>query len=73
MFCHESVKLAPENGLLRHRLGKLYLKQNQLENAFKEFRKAEFLGYDASQEINDTQELIKAKADKEELAKREAG
>ena len=30
MFCQESVKLSPENGLFRYRLGQLYFKQNRL-------------------------------------------
>jgi len=51
MFCQESVGLAPENGLFRYRLGRLYANQNRFEDALKEFRKAAQLGYDASEEI----------------------
>ena len=51
MFCQESVQLSPENGLFRHRLGRLYLKQNRLDDALKEFKKADSLGQDASEYI----------------------
>lgn len=45
IFCEQSVKVSPENGLFRQRLGKLYLKQNRLDDALKEFEKAKELGY----------------------------
>lgn len=51
MFCKESVQLSPENGLFRHRLGRLYLKQDRLDDALKEFKKADSLGQDASEYI----------------------
>ena len=51
MFCQESVKLSPENGLFRYRLGKLYYKQNRLDEALKEFKKAELLDRDVSEYI----------------------
>jgi Flp pilus assembly protein TadD len=51
VFCRESVSLAPENARFRHRLGTLYLKHNRLEKALREFRKAELLGYDSSEDI----------------------
>ncbi len=62
MFCQESVKLSPENGLFRHRLGRLYYKQNRLDEALKEFKKAELLGQDASQWITKIQTRQTAKA-----------
>jgi len=51
MFCRESVGLAPENGLFRYRLGRLYANQNRFEDALQEFEMAARLGYDASEEI----------------------
>ena len=51
MFCQESVKLSPDNGLFRYRLGKLYYKQNRLDEALKEFKKAELLDQDVSEYI----------------------
>ena len=51
MFCQESVTLSPENGLFRMRLGRLYYKQNRLDDALKEFKKAQLLGQDASEYI----------------------
>jgi tetratricopeptide (TPR) repeat protein len=38
LFCQESVRLSPENGLFRFRLGQLYLKENRLTDALKEFK-----------------------------------
>jgi tetratricopeptide (TPR) repeat protein len=56
VFCEESVRLAPENGLFRFRLGKLYAKQNRPQEALKELEKARFLGYEpATKEIRNLQ------------------
>ena len=62
MFCQESVGLSPENALFRHRLGQLYLKQNQLKKALSEFKQAHRLGHDASDYIKKIETLIKTKA-----------
>jgi hypothetical protein len=43
-------------------LGQLYLKQNRLADALKEFKKAEFLGQDASAVITEIQKQLPAKA-----------
>ena len=56
IFCQQSVNIEPENGLFRHRLGYLYFKQNELDNALREFEKAKLFGYDSSEfieKIND--------------------
>jgi tetratricopeptide (TPR) repeat protein len=60
MFCRESVALAPEDGLLRYRLGQLYYHQNRVPEALNEFKKAEQLGYDASGEISKIENQKKA-------------
>ena len=60
VFCQESVSLAPENAIFRHRLGTLYLKHNQLEEALREFRKAELLGHDSANDIQIIQERMAA-------------
>jgi tetratricopeptide (TPR) repeat protein len=62
MFCQESVTLSPENGLFRYRLGQLYFKQNLLDDALKEFKKASLLGHDASDDIEKIQKQRPAKA-----------
>jgi tetratricopeptide (TPR) repeat protein len=62
MFCQESVRLSPENGLYRCRLGQLYLKENRLTDALKEFKKAEFLGQDVAVVIKQIQKQLPAKA-----------
>jgi tetratricopeptide (TPR) repeat protein len=59
MFCQESVKLAPQNGLFRYRLGQLHLKQNRREDALRDFKKARLLGYDADQAIAELENQIK--------------
>jgi tetratricopeptide (TPR) repeat protein len=59
IFCQQSIDIAPENGLFRYRLGKLYLKRNQLEDALEQFRKADDLGYDAKELIERVQKLMK--------------
>jgi len=51
MFCRESVELAPDNALFRHRLGRLYSNQNRLDQALSEFEQACKLGYDAADDI----------------------
>jgi tetratricopeptide (TPR) repeat protein len=51
LFCEHSVKISPENGLFRHRLGMLYMKQNRMDDALKEFVKAEALGHKASEKF----------------------
>jgi tetratricopeptide (TPR) repeat protein len=53
MFCRESVGLSPKNGLFRYRLGRLYFKQNRLDDALKEYKKAEQFGYDAAPDIQE--------------------
>jgi tetratricopeptide (TPR) repeat protein len=62
MFCQESVKLSPENGLFRYRLGQLYFKQNLLDDALNEFKKADLLGHDSSEYIEKIQSQLPAKA-----------
>ncbi len=62
MFCRESVGLSPENGLFRHRLGQLYLKQDRLEEALREFTEAKNLGYGKTEDIQKLRHQIKARA-----------
>jgi tetratricopeptide (TPR) repeat protein len=62
MFCQESVGLSPDNGLFRLRLGRLYLKQNQFDEALKEFKMAVSLGQDATEFIEKINSREKAKA-----------
>ncbi|MGD8520445.1 MAG: tetratricopeptide repeat protein [Desulfobacterales bacterium] len=62
MFCQESVGLSPDNALFRYRLGRLYLKQNQLKKALSEFKLAVRLGHDASDYIKKIETQIKTKA-----------
>ena len=59
IFCQQSIDIAPENGLYRYRLGSLYLKRNQLEDALIQFQKANDLGYDARKMIKKIKKLIK--------------
>ena len=59
IFCQQSIDIAPENGLYRYRLGSLYLKRNQLEDALIQFQKAHELGYDAGKMIKKIKKLMK--------------
>jgi len=58
VFCRESVGLAPENGLFRYRLGRLYFNLDRLDDALREFKKAEQLGYDASEDIRTVEDRL---------------
>jgi len=60
VFCKKSIEISPENGLFRHRLGRLYLKQNQLEDALKEFIEATKLGHDSTEFIEIIQSRLNA-------------
>ena len=57
MFCQKSVEISPENGFFRNRLGQLYLKENQLEDALNSFKKATTLGYNSLEFIEKIQKL----------------
>ena len=57
IFCRQSVEISPDNGLFRHRLGRLYFKQNQYEDAMKEFQKANDLGCDSIEFIDKLNKL----------------
>jgi tetratricopeptide (TPR) repeat protein len=58
MFCEQSVDISPEEGLFRHRLGRLYFKQNRHQEALKEFERARDLGHDSSEFIEKIQVSI---------------
>ena len=53
LFCEKSVEIAPHDGKFRHRLGKLYLKQNRLDDALNAFQAAIERGYDSSRYIEE--------------------
>jgi tetratricopeptide (TPR) repeat protein len=59
IFCQQSIDIAPENGLYRYRIGSLYLKRNQLEDALIQFQKAHDLGYDSKKMIKKIKKLMK--------------
>lgn len=60
MFLRESIELAPNNGLYRHRLGRHFSSQDCLDDALKEFEKARSLGYDAAEDIKTIKNRKKA-------------
>jgi tetratricopeptide (TPR) repeat protein len=62
MFCSESVKLSPDNGLFRYRLGLIYYRLDRYKEALQEFKKAKFLGYDAPEYIEKIQSRLTAEA-----------
>ncbi|MDP2644830.1 MAG: tetratricopeptide repeat protein [Desulfobacterales bacterium] len=59
-FCEQSVEIEPENGLFRHRLGQLHLGRNRLEDALQAFEKAEQLGHDSHEFIQQVQARLSA-------------
>ncbi|MBC2714709.1 MAG: tetratricopeptide repeat protein [Desulfobacteraceae bacterium] len=58
MFCRQGIEIAPDNGLFRHRLGRLYLNRNRVEEALDEFQKAQKLGHKSDEYIAKTLKLI---------------
>jgi tetratricopeptide (TPR) repeat protein len=62
IFCKHSVAVSPENGLFRHRLGRIFLKQSRQEEALKEFEKANDLGHDSAFFIEMIQSQLTARA-----------
>jgi len=59
IFCQQSVDIEPDNGLYRYRLGSLYLKRNQLEDALLQFQEAHDLGHDSKKLIKKINKLIR--------------
>lgn len=55
LFCEKSVEISPTEGIYRHRLGELYLKQGRVEDALKAFQSAVGLGHDSSHYIEEIQ------------------
>lgn len=62
LFCRHSTEIAPQNGLFRHRLGRLYLKENRLKEALREFRQAVDLGHDSAAYLQKVQNRLLDKA-----------
>lgn len=61
MFCRQSIKLSPDNGLYRHRLGHLYLRQQRYEEALRELEAAREFGHDSVQLIEEIQTHLTVK------------
>ena len=62
MFCRESVKLSPENGLFHYRLGRLYNSQNRFEDAIREFEKAQKFGHNTGSDIQEIRDRLAKKS-----------
>ncbi len=63
VFCEQSVRLSPENGLYRYRLGCTYLSREMIDFALKEFEGAEALGHDSRTKIEEIHnKMMSAKA-----------
>lgn len=59
-LCAQSVRLAPDNGLFRHRLGSVYQTQGRLDDALAEFDLAVSLGHDSRSQIEAIQNRMSA-------------
>lgn len=57
-FCQHSIALQPQNPLFHHRLGKVYLTQNRLEDALKAFNTAQHLGHAANHLIDEVKKRL---------------
>ncbi|WP_419655961.1 tetratricopeptide repeat domain protein [Desulfosarcina variabilis str. Montpellier] len=63
VLCQQSVRLDPDNGHYRHRLGEAYLSQGKLEDALSSFEAAVKCGHDSHSRVEETQDrLLAAKA-----------
>lgn len=60
VLCEQSVRLSPDDGVYRHRLGQVYLKQGKLDHALAEFELAVALGHDSRTQIEATQDRMMA-------------
>ncbi len=60
VLCEQSVRLAPDNGLFRHRLGHVFLNQGKLNHALVEFELAAAMGHDSQPQIEETQDRMTA-------------
>ena len=60
VMCEQSVQLDPDNGLFRHRLGRVYLSRDKLGHALAEFELAVALGQDSRAYIEKTQDRMMA-------------
>lgn len=60
VLCEQSVRLVPDNGLFRHRLGVIYLNRGRLDDALAEFEMAVTLGHDSQAQIEETQNRMMA-------------
>ncbi|MEE8431645.1 MAG: tetratricopeptide repeat protein [Candidatus Desulfatibia sp.] len=58
IFCQQSVDISPETGLFRHRLGRLYLKRNLLQEALEQFQKADERGHDSKETIKKIEKMM---------------
>ena len=59
-LCEQSVRLSPDDGVFRHRLGTVYLNQGRLDLALAEFELAVTLGHDSRQQIEETRDRMMA-------------
>ena len=60
VLCEQSVRLSPDNGLFRHRLGHAYLNQGKLDHALAEFELAVTMSHDSHPQIEETQDRMMA-------------
>jgi tetratricopeptide (TPR) repeat protein len=58
MFCRQAIETSPDNGLFRHRLGRLYLNREQVAEALEEFQKAKELGHESDEYIAKTLKML---------------
>ena len=62
LFCKQSVVIIPDNGLFRHRLGRLYLRADRLEDALIQLKEATRLEFDSTAYIEQIENRRVSKA-----------
>ncbi|CAB5098065.1 hypothetical protein D3OALGA1CA_1240 [Olavius algarvensis associated proteobacterium Delta 3] len=70
IFCRQSVAIEPDNGMYRHRLAQVLLRQNLPLEALDQFRKASALGSSCRQQIEMLTRDIKTPSPAEAFKKR---
>ncbi len=61
-FLEQSVSIAPDNGLFRHRLADMLHRHNNIEQALEEYKKAQEAGHDSTAKIEELQKILTQQA-----------
>lgn len=65
VFCQRAIEMEPESGLFHYRLGRVLFNRNRLDEALAEFETALECGYDATEYIHKTRDLLSESHEKQ--------